>query len=309
MTTAGNGRDALDQLRQRDRAPAVVILDLVMPVLDGGCVFDAMQDDPALSRIRSSSRRPIRTARRPAQSSWPSRSSSTASSSWSAIWCDDPDAPIDFENAPDASVAIAYLHDQRHIRDMMKPSALALTLILATSSTALGDDNYLWGAAAATCTPGVSAIEASRYQVVAGSVKHADGESGLITLYCPIHAPMWVPAIFGGPTSPPGDLTVIAKSPNTLRLTYRDQDGSASSQNVEAQVIRMAKSDGSISSVAGAAVNSSSFGGTGSQTRRSAKFSHSFNFGDSYYYVRIDLNRASANGEAIAYGVALEFQD
>jgi CheY-like chemotaxis protein len=51
VTTAGNGRDALDQLRQRDRAPAVVILDLVMPVLDGWCVFDAMQDDPALSRI------------------------------------------------------------------------------------------------------------------------------------------------------------------------------------------------------------------------------------------------------------------
>jgi two-component system sensor histidine kinase/response regulator len=51
VATASNGRDALDQLRQRDRAPAVVILDLVMPVLDGWCVFDAMQDDPALSRI------------------------------------------------------------------------------------------------------------------------------------------------------------------------------------------------------------------------------------------------------------------
>jgi hypothetical protein len=189
---------------------------------------------------------------------------------------------------------------------MLKPSALALTLILATSSTALADDNYLWGAAAATCTPGISAIETGRYQVVAGSVKHADGETGQITLYCPIHAPMWVPFVFLGPI----DRTFIPRSPNTLRLTYRDPDGTGSSQNVEAQVIRMAKSDGLIAPVAGAAVNSSSFGGTGSQTRRSTTFSHAFDFAENYYYVRIDLNRASANGgEAIAYGVALEFQD
>ena len=51
MSTAKDGRDALDQLRQNARPPAVVILDLVMPVLDGLRVFDAMQDDPALSRI------------------------------------------------------------------------------------------------------------------------------------------------------------------------------------------------------------------------------------------------------------------
>ena len=201
---------------------------------------------------------------------------------------------------------IAYMDDRRNIRIMPKTSVLALILILATSSTALADSNYLWGAAAATCTPGNSAIETSRYQVVAGSVKHGDGETGLVTLYCPISAIMWVHINIG---INPIDRTVFLKSPNTLRLTYRDQDGSASSQNVEAQVIRMAKSDGLIFPVAGAAVNSSSFGGTGSQNRRSAKFSHDFDFSENYYYVRIDLNRASASGEAIAYGVALEFQD
>ncbi|MGH9884132.1 MAG: hybrid sensor histidine kinase/response regulator [bacterium] len=51
VSTAKDGRDALDQLRQTARPPAVVILDLVMPVLDGWRVFDAMQDDPALARI------------------------------------------------------------------------------------------------------------------------------------------------------------------------------------------------------------------------------------------------------------------
>ena len=40
----------------------MVILDLVMPVLDGHRLYQAMQSDPALAGSRSSSRRPARRA-------------------------------------------------------------------------------------------------------------------------------------------------------------------------------------------------------------------------------------------------------
>jgi hypothetical protein len=42
--------------------------------------------------------------------------------------------------------------------------------------------------AAATCVPGDPAIQTNRYFVTAGSVKHRDGATGLITVYCPVPA-------------------------------------------------------------------------------------------------------------------------
>jgi CheY-like chemotaxis protein len=49
--TATNGREALELLTSGDRRPDAVILDLVMPVLDGGRVYEAMQADASLARI------------------------------------------------------------------------------------------------------------------------------------------------------------------------------------------------------------------------------------------------------------------
>lgn len=42
--------------------------------------------------------------------------------------------------------------------------------------------------AAATCVPGDPAIQTNRYFVTAGSVKHRDGATGIITVYCPVPA-------------------------------------------------------------------------------------------------------------------------
>jgi hypothetical protein len=42
--------------------------------------------------------------------------------------------------------------------------------------------------AAATCVPGDPAIQTNRYFVTAGSVKHRDGVTGFITVYCPVPA-------------------------------------------------------------------------------------------------------------------------
>jgi two-component system, sensor histidine kinase and response regulator len=51
VDTASNGQEALDLITSGAPLPSVVILDLVMPVLDGARVFEAMRCDPALAQI------------------------------------------------------------------------------------------------------------------------------------------------------------------------------------------------------------------------------------------------------------------
>jgi len=50
VATAGNGAEALDYLR-RSPAPGAILLDLVMPEMDGWSVLKARNDDPALRDI------------------------------------------------------------------------------------------------------------------------------------------------------------------------------------------------------------------------------------------------------------------
>lgn len=49
--TAGNGRDALLLLRELAVKPCIVILDLIMPILDGNAVYQAMKADASLAAI------------------------------------------------------------------------------------------------------------------------------------------------------------------------------------------------------------------------------------------------------------------
>ena len=51
IETAADGREALRALSAAPEAWSLVCLDLLMPVLDGFGVLDAMREDPALSRI------------------------------------------------------------------------------------------------------------------------------------------------------------------------------------------------------------------------------------------------------------------
>jgi CheY-like chemotaxis protein len=50
VTPASNGQEALDLLRAGAR-PSVILLDLMMPVLNGWELRDALRHDPALARI------------------------------------------------------------------------------------------------------------------------------------------------------------------------------------------------------------------------------------------------------------------
>ena len=49
VACAANGQEALAQLAKEP--PCVVILDLLMPLMSGNQVYDAMQADPALAEV------------------------------------------------------------------------------------------------------------------------------------------------------------------------------------------------------------------------------------------------------------------
>jgi CheY-like chemotaxis protein len=52
VETAMDGRSGLALLRGLDAKPCLVLLDLIMPVLDGNAVYRELQADPGLASIR-----------------------------------------------------------------------------------------------------------------------------------------------------------------------------------------------------------------------------------------------------------------
>jgi CheY-like chemotaxis protein len=51
VAAASNGQEALDHLRSGNGLPALILLDLMMPVMDGWRFRDEQNKDPALSSI------------------------------------------------------------------------------------------------------------------------------------------------------------------------------------------------------------------------------------------------------------------
>jgi CheY-like chemotaxis protein len=51
VNTANNGRQALDWLHQREVHPCVILLDLMMPVMDGRAFREAQLQDPVLAGV------------------------------------------------------------------------------------------------------------------------------------------------------------------------------------------------------------------------------------------------------------------
>ncbi len=51
VTTATTGRDALDKLKAAATLPSIILLDLMMPVMDGWAFRREQRNDPALAPI------------------------------------------------------------------------------------------------------------------------------------------------------------------------------------------------------------------------------------------------------------------
>jgi hypothetical protein len=142
---------------------------------------------------------------------------------------------------------------------------------------------------AATCVPGDPAIQADRYFVTAGSVKHKEKATGLITLYCPVQ-----PTIVQGGGSYGG-----------IFMTYTDANAPGTTGHVTAQLLRVDYS-GNFFAVTDdkigipALLDSNNASGTSHYLEMGLH--HTYNFDDYYYYIRVDIDRAD-DSTVIFYGV------
>jgi hypothetical protein len=145
-----------------------------------------------------------------------------------------------------------------------------------------------WSMAAAACVPGDPAIQNNLHFITAGTVAHKGAATGLITLYCPI-------------TGTWGD-----KKPTWLSITYGlNVTQSGPGAKITAQVIRLTQSDGTLSMIGGP-VSVQAGSTTPARGQRAApSFSHAFDFKNSFYYVRVDIDRANPGSVATLYGVGL----
>lgn len=170
-------------------------------------------------------------------------------------------------------------------------SAFVMSAVLMGGrSEATVTPNYIyWGMNAAGCVPGDPAIQNNLYFITGGSVKFQSTATGTITLYCPVAVNT------GGISS------------NTLRLTYFDGDSGIGGNHVTATLTRLAYSDGTLSTISGATVDSGNGTcSTGIQTNCAATFTHTFDFDNYAYYVRVDITRSSTSVVETFYATKLE---
>jgi hypothetical protein len=171
----------------------------------------------------------------------------------------------------------------------MRARIIVLATVLAISACVAQASN--WSMAAAACVPGDPASQNNLHFITAGTVGHKGTATGLITLYCPI-------------TGTWGD-----RKPTWLSITYDLKVTGAippgQGATISAQVIRLTQSNGALSTI-GSPVSVKAGETTPSRGQRpSQSFSHPFDFKNSFYYVRVDIERNDPGSAATLYGVGL----
>jgi hypothetical protein len=161
---------------------------------------------------------------------------------------------------------------------------IAAPIVVALTAVGSQAQASNWSMNGASCTPGDPAIEARRYTITGGSLTHQVNATGLITLYCPI-AGTWG-----------------SNAPTVIWMTYMDSDPTIAS--ITAQVIRLAASGGSLNMISPVLTNRNTPNKDG--IKIGLNFNHTFDFKNSYYYVRVDLNRSSTGGYSKLFGVGLD---
>ncbi|NVB84736.1 MAG: hypothetical protein HOV81_40575 [Kofleriaceae bacterium] len=163
---------------------------------------------------------------------------------------------------------------------------IALFVAVIGTTMAAGQANAgTWTIPAAGCVPGDPAIQANRYLVTGGSVKHQSTATGVITLYCPITF-----------------ATLLTTGTLTFVVTFADSDGFSTAANVTAQLIKLNSSNGVLTSI-GSSLSSDAMAATTGGTMTTA-FPHTIVAND-YYYVRVDINRTTTSQGATFFGVRI----
>jgi hypothetical protein len=160
-----------------------------------------------------------------------------------------------------------------------------LTTLGEHVSHAAGADIY--SVSGAACVPGDPAIQNNRYTINAGSVLHTSTNVDLITLYCAV----------------PVDVVPSGTNPTTLAVTYKDTTGTSTSANVAVQLLAMSKSSAAITTIA--TFNSNSFSDI-VIAQHSVVFSHTFDWVNNTYYIRVDMDRTLTSEIVNLYQVTLK---
>lgn len=162
----------------------------------------------------------------------------------------------------------------------------------AGEQTATADPLIISDTVGAGCVPGDPAIQFNRYFITAGSVNYPSGASGLITLYCPITRPLQLSQFIN-------DFNLLFTFvPNHMTLTYTDGDGTGTASRITAQLVQIAKSNGALTQIPSSLIDSNT-SATTTQTSITVTVSHSFNFFSNYYYVRVDMQRATGTSPIV----------
>jgi len=125
-------------------------------------------------------------------------------------------------------------------------------------------------------------------------VKHAATKTGIIALFCSV------------------EKNTLNLGPNRLYVSYQDTDGTASSTLVTARLFRMGRfsSIGAITQI-GTDITSASPSITSPAVALDnymvRPFSYVFDFDAEFYFVYVEIKRASTAQTAILYGVGLDY--
>src|SRR5262245_29058890 len=171
----------------------------------------------------------------------------------------------------------------------MKTLVTSSLFLLVLLSHGIASADVYWSSFGAGCTPGDPALQSDGYTIVAGSVGDRSANTDVVTLYCPV---------LPNPSE---------TNPTVIGLTYLDSSR-ISASSVEAQLILMNIATGNISNVNGAFVMSDTTPIVTIKNYREATFSHTLDFVQYRYYVRINLDRCDSGCSSVAltfYGVLL----
>lgn len=158
---------------------------------------------------------------------------------------------------------------------MIRTALIGTIILLATAMNAHAGS---WQKIAATCFPADPAIQGNLYTVVAGSVGNNGSNTSQITLYCPVS---WSSPFASGTSW-------------SLDIGFEDSNGNGVS-GVQAELFKMAHSNGNITSVATASSDGHGLG----LTAWGEPFTHTFDFNNYYYYVKLDIDRCDSGCDTV----------
>ena len=162
---------------------------------------------------------------------------------------------------------------------------LVTAVVLVSALCAVGSQAHAsnWSMNASSCVPNDTSI--SHFFVTGGSVTHRPNSTAPIILYCPITS------------------TWGSNKPTRLAMTYMDNDPQIAS--VTAQVIRLVASNGTLSVISRVLRNDRDKELVGRHIETDL-LAHTFDFKNSYYYVRVDITRTNTGAFAKLFGVSLD---